>query len=54
VLVAQGEHPGILVERFDDDPNHRMTPREIVRALRNVEASGIFLINEYQILNHWQ
>ncbi|HEY7328243.1 MAG TPA: DUF5615 family PIN-like protein [Gemmataceae bacterium] len=54
VLEAQGQHRGILVERFDDDPKHNMTPKEIVRAVGNIEASGIFLMNEYQILNHWQ
>ena len=54
ILAAQGHHPGILVERFDDDPSHRMTPREIVRAIRNIEASGISLVNEFQALNLWQ
>jgi predicted nuclease of predicted toxin-antitoxin system len=54
ILEAGGRHPGILVERFDDDPSHRMTPREIVRAARNIEASGLVLANEYQVLNLWQ
>lgn len=54
VLEAQGRHRGILVERFDDDPKHNMTPKEIVRAVGNIEASGISLANEYQILNQWQ
>lgn len=54
VLEAQGQHRGILVERFDDDPKHNMTPKEIVRAVGNIEASGISLVNEYQILNQWQ
>lgn len=54
VLEAQGRHRGILVERFDADPKHNMTPKEIVRAAGNIEASGISLVNEYQILNLWQ
>ena len=54
VLEAQGQHRGILVERFDDDPKHNMTPKDIVRAVGNIEASGISLVNEYQILNQWQ
>lgn len=54
VLEAQGRHPGIFVERFDDAPTHNMTPKEIVRAVGNIEASGISLVNEYQILNLWQ
>jgi hypothetical protein len=54
VLASGGHHPGVLVERFDRDPSHRMTPREIARALRNIEAAGFPLADEYQILNHWQ
>lgn len=54
VLEAQGRHRGILVERFDDDPKHNMTLKEIVRAVGNIEASGISLVNEYQLLNPWQ
>jgi hypothetical protein len=54
VLEAQGRHRGILVECFDDDPKNNMTPKEIVRAVGNIEASRISLVNEYQILNHWQ
>jgi predicted nuclease of predicted toxin-antitoxin system len=51
---AGGRHPGILVERFDDNPLHRMTHGEIVRAVRNLEASGFALVNEFQALNLWQ
>ena len=54
VIEAGGRHPGILVERFDDNPHHRMTPGEIVRAVRNHEASGLVLISEFQALNLWQ
>ncbi|HEY7158829.1 MAG TPA: DUF5615 family PIN-like protein [Gemmataceae bacterium] len=49
VLEASGRHRGILVERFDNDPKHNMTPKEIARAVGNIEASGISLSNEYQI-----
>jgi predicted nuclease of predicted toxin-antitoxin system len=54
VFEAQGRHSGILVERFDDDPKHNVTSKEIVRAIGDIEASGISLVNEYQILNQWQ
>jgi predicted nuclease of predicted toxin-antitoxin system len=54
ILEAQGHHPGILVERFDDNPQHRMTPAEIVCAVRNIEAAGFAMRDEYQILNLWQ
>jgi hypothetical protein len=30
-----------------------MTPKEIVQDVGNIEASGISLVNEYQILNQW-
>jgi predicted nuclease of predicted toxin-antitoxin system len=54
VLTSGGHHPGVLVERFDNDPGHRMLPRDIVGALHNLEAAGFVLYNEYQILNLWQ
>src|SRR5262245_51897856 len=38
---AQGHHPGILVVRRDDQVKRNMTPTDIVRALRNLEASGL-------------
>jgi predicted nuclease of predicted toxin-antitoxin system len=54
VLASGGHHPGILVERFDNNPNHKLLPGDIVRALRNVEAAGFVMTDEYQILNLWQ
>ncbi len=54
VLTSGGHHPGILVERFDNNPSHSMLPGDIVRALRNLEAAGFVLRDEYQILNLWQ
>jgi hypothetical protein len=54
VLASGGHHPGILVERFDNNPSHSMLPGDILRALRNIEAAGFVLGDEYQILNLWQ
>jgi hypothetical protein len=54
VLTSGGHHPGILVERFDNNPSHSMQPGDIVRALRNIEAAGFVMTDEYQILNLWQ
>jgi uncharacterized protein with PIN domain len=54
IVEAGGHHSGILVERFDADPKHNLTPADIVRALRNVETAGISLTNQYYILNQWK
>jgi len=54
ILHAQGHHPGILVVRRDNDPRRNMSPRDIVRAIRNLEKAGVPLVDEYYILNHWQ
>jgi hypothetical protein len=54
VLQAQGHHPGILVVRRDNDPRRNLSPRDIVRAIRNLETAGITLADRYEILNHWQ
>jgi hypothetical protein len=51
---AQGRHAGILVIRRDDDPRRNMSPRDIVRALRNLEAAGAAIADQYIILNRWQ
>lgn len=54
ILKARGQHPGILVVRRDDDPRRNMSPRDIVRALRNLEAAGTPLATQYIVLNAWQ
>jgi hypothetical protein len=54
ILQAQGHHCGILVVRRDNDPRRNMKPRDIVRALANLEAAGVPITDEYIILNAWQ
>jgi hypothetical protein len=54
VLQVQGHHPGILVVRRDNDPRRNLSPRDIVRALRNLAAAGVPTADEYIILNAWQ
>jgi hypothetical protein len=54
ILQAQGHHPGIPVVRRDDDPRRNMKPHDIVRSLRNLEAAGVPIADEYIILNAWQ
>ncbi len=56
VLVhsAGGIHPGVLIVRSDNDPRRDMKDRDIVRALANLEGSGVTISNEFHILNHWR
>ncbi|MSR58807.1 MAG: hypothetical protein EXS05_14335 [Planctomycetaceae bacterium] len=51
---ARGHHSGIFVVRRDNDPRRDMTPRGIVTAIKNLEASGLGLTDEFHILNHWR
>jgi hypothetical protein len=53
VQATSGLHSGILVVRSDNDPNRDMKDGDIVRALQNLEQSGVPLANEFHILNHW-
>ncbi len=53
-LQARGHHPGILVVRREKDSRKNMSPREIVRALGNLESAGVPLDDQYYILNHWK
>jgi predicted nuclease of predicted toxin-antitoxin system len=52
--VARGHHSGILVIRRDDDTRRNMSPRDVVRALANLEAAGIPIADQYIVLNPWQ
>jgi predicted nuclease of predicted toxin-antitoxin system len=54
IAEARGHHPGILVIRRDNNPRRNMAPRDIVRALRNLEAAGVPIADQYIVLNGWQ
>jgi predicted nuclease of predicted toxin-antitoxin system len=54
IMQVHGHHPGILVARRDNDPKRDLTPRSIVRAIRNFQTSNIPVLDEYVILNHWR
>ena len=54
LLEGQGHHPGILVVRKDNDPSRDLKPAGIVRAIRNLEAAGVPVADQYIILNHWR
>lgn len=54
VQVTGGHHPGLLVVRADNDPKRDMRDSDILRALRNLEQSGVPVANDLHILNHWR
>lgn len=54
IQATGGRHAGLLVVRSDNDPMRDMKDGDIVRALQNLEQSGVPLASEFQILNHWR
>jgi predicted nuclease of predicted toxin-antitoxin system len=54
VLLVVGHHPGILVVRRDNDRTRDMKAKAIVRAVRKLLASGIPIVDDLHILNHWR
>jgi predicted nuclease of predicted toxin-antitoxin system len=54
LLAARGHHPGILVVRQDNKPKRDMTRPTIVRAIGKLEASGMPIVDQFIILNHWR
>jgi len=54
VMQAQGHHPGILVVRRDNDPKRDLSARGIVRAIGNLLAAKVPLVDRYHILNYWR
>src|SRR5688572_15808971 len=49
-----GQHPGIVVVRYDNDPSREMKDADIVRAIAKLEGAGVPIRSEFQILNHWR
>jgi predicted nuclease of predicted toxin-antitoxin system len=54
VLLVRGHHPGIWAVRRDNDPRRDMDARRIVRAIRNLLAAGVPIVDYLHILNHWR
>lgn len=54
IVQSQGNHPGILVVRQENNPAHDLTPKGIVAAIRKLETAGVPIENEYVVLNHWR
>jgi hypothetical protein len=55
-LVADsgGHHPGVLVVRRDNDLSKDLSPKGIVRALRNLIQAAVPISDRLHILNHWR
>jgi hypothetical protein len=52
---SQGRsHTGILLVYYEGDITKDMKPRDIVRAIGNLIASGVPITNEVHVLNHWR
>lgn len=52
---SQGrQHSGIFLVYQDNDPSRDMTANDIVRALANLQASGLPITNNIHVLNHWR
>ena len=54
VQATNGQHPGILVVRADNDPRRDKKDADIARAIHNLEQAGVPVANEFHILNHWR
>ncbi len=54
VTDSGGHHPGILVVRRDNDPNKDLSPKGIVRAVRNLVQAAVPISDRLHILNHWR
>ena len=54
LMAAGGHHPGILLVRFDSDPQHNLTDRGIASAIKKLEASGIPIPDHLHVLNQWR
>jgi predicted nuclease of predicted toxin-antitoxin system len=54
VLTSGGNHSGILIVRYDNDPTRDMKPKHIISAIAKLERAAVALVNQVVILNHWR
>ena len=54
LIEAGGHHPGIFIVRRDNDPTKDLSPKGIVRAIRNFLATSAPQQDSVVILNHWR
>ena len=54
VMTAGGHHPGMLIVRFDADPRHNMSHRQIGVAITKLESASVPVADQVHVLNHWR
>jgi hypothetical protein len=54
IIEAKGHHPGILLVRYDNDPNRDLDFGGIVRAISKLIRAGVPIADTLIILNHWR
>lgn len=51
---ANPSHAGVLAVYQDNDPDRDMSYAEIVRAIANLEGSGLPVAGSFHVLNAWR
>lgn len=54
VVAASGHHPGMLIVRFDADPRHNLSDRQIGLAITRLESAGVPIVDHIHVLNRWR
>ena len=54
VQASGGNHPGILLVRYENNSKRDMRPKHIVKAIANLERASYPVANDVVILNQWR
>jgi len=54
LLSRDPAHPGVLAIYLDNDPTRDMTHRDVVRAIANLEATGVTIAGGFWPLNSYR
>jgi len=54
LATSGGQHWGILLVCYENDPKRDMTERQITAAVTKLERSGLDLTNQAIVLNQWR
>jgi predicted nuclease of predicted toxin-antitoxin system len=54
VLASKGAHPGILLVRYQNDTRRDMKAKHILAAVGKLEQSGVTIVSQIVVLNHWR
>jgi predicted nuclease of predicted toxin-antitoxin system len=54
ILTAAGQHPGILIVRFDNNSRNDIKAKHIAAATAKVQDSGLVLTNQLLVLSQWR